>query len=190
MKQFKKVAAFLLALLMLLSLTVLPVFAEDGDEEADGEMTITSTDEETADGVGEDIAAPEEDTSKTDSEGESDGDTAETTGAVDTAPATGETAAAESKGLSTGAIVGIIVGAVALVAIVVLCIRFRENLGKFFRTYRSELKKVSWLPWDQTKKSTLVVLVVLIACAAAICLIDLGLSRGFLAFLGLFSKAA
>ena len=97
--------------------------------------------------------------------------------------------ATDNKGLSTGTIVGLIVAAVLLVVAIVLCIVFREKIGKFFRVYKSEIKKIVWLPWSQTKKSTLVVLVVLIICAIAICLIDLGLSKGFLAFIKLFSPA-
>ena len=81
-----------------------------------------------------------------------------------------------------------IIGAVVLAVAIVLCSKFRENIGKFFRVYKSEAKKVVWLPWSQTKKSTLVVLVVLIAFAVAICLIDLALSRSFLKFIELFSK--
>ena len=94
----------------------------------------------------------------------------------------------ETPGLNTGLIIGLIIAAVVLVVAVILCIRFRENIGKFFRVYKSEAKKVVWLPWNQTKKSTLVVLVVLIAFAVAICLIDLALSRSFLKFVELFSK--
>ena len=76
-----------------------------------------------------------------------------------------------------------IVGGVILVAAVVLCIIFREKVAKFLRVYKSEWKKIVWLPWDQTKKSTLVVLVVLIVCAAVICLLDLGLFEGITALI-------
>ena len=99
-----------------------------------------------------------------------------------------EEAAEEGKGINTGLIIGLIVGAVVLAIAVVLCIKFREKIGKFFRVYKSEAKKIVWLPWNQTKKSTLVVLVVLIICAVAICLIDLALSKSFLKFVELFSK--
>jgi preprotein translocase SecE subunit len=95
---------------------------------------------------------------------------------------------AEKPGISTGTLIGLIIGAIVLAVAVVLCIRFRENIGKFFRVYKSEAKKIVWLPWSQTKKSTLVVLVVIIAFAVAICLIDLALSRSFLKFVELFSK--
>ena len=88
--------------------------------------------------------------------------------------------------MTPGAIIAIIIAAVVLVAAVILCIKFREKIKKFFRVYKSETKKIVWLPWNQTRKSTLVVLVVLIACATAICLVDFGLSKGILAFINLF----
>ena len=99
-----------------------------------------------------------------------------------------DAAAEKTSGLDTGLLIGLIIGAVVLAVAIVLCIKFRENIGKFFRVYKSEAKKVVWLPWSQTKKSTLVVLVVLIAFAVAICLIDLALSRSFLKFVDLLSK--
>ena len=85
-------------------------------------------------------------------------------------------------------IVGLIIAAVVLAIAVVFGIKYREKIKKFLRVYKSELKKVVWFPWDQTKKSTLVVLVVMIACAVVICLLDWGLNKGFLAFVNLFTK--
>lgn len=181
MKQFNKIAALLLALLMLLSLTVLPVLAE---EEEDG-VSVTATD-----GVGGAVEIDMDDLEFVDdeeaSDGEVDGDVTTTGVEEESEDIATTTAVEEKKGLSTNAIIWIVVGGVVLVAAVVLCIVFREKVGKFFRVYKSEVKKIVWLPWDQTKKSTLVVLVILIICAAAICLVDLGLSKGFLAFLKLF----
>lgn len=88
--------------------------------------------------------------------------------------------------MKTSTIVWLIVAAVLVIAAVVLCIRFREKLKKLFKVYKSEIKKIVWLPWNQTKKSTLVVLIALIVCAAVICLLDLGLSEGILKIYGLF----
>ena len=190
MKQFNKIAALLLALVMLLSLTILPAFAED--EESDS-VTLTSVDEGDGEEVDfEDLFDSEENDGEKAEDDETDAaaDDVSTTGAEETAEDIATTTAAtETKGLSTNAIIWIVVGGVVLVAAVVLCIIFREKVGKFLRVYKSEIKKVVWLPWDQTKKSTLVVLVILIICATAIALVDLGLSKGFLAFLKLFQKA-
>ena len=99
----------------------------------------------------------------------------------------------EEQGLSTAAIVWIVIGGVLVVAGVVLGIKYREKIAKALRVYKSEFKKVSWLSWKDTKKSSLVVLGVLVACALVICLLDLGLSKGLLelvqALRKLFTKA-
>ena len=95
------------------------------------------------------------------------------------------------EGLSTAAIVWIVIGGVLVVAGVVLGIKYREKIAKGLRVYKSEFKKVSWLSWKDTKKSSLVVLGVLVACALVICLLDLGLYNGLLAMVqalrGLFA---
>ena len=118
---------------------------------------------------------------------------AETTAATTPATSAGNTTGTNNapqtpakEGLTTGQIVGIIIAAVVLVVLIVLCIKFREKLQKFFRVYKSETKKIVWLPWNQTLKSSYVVAVMLIICAVAICLLDIGLSTGFKAFIKLF----
>ena len=83
-----------------------------------------------------------------------------------------------AKTMTTAEIVWLCIGGAAVLAAIVLCIIFREKVAKFFRVYNSERKKIVWLPWNQTKKSTWVVLVVLVAAAAAICLLDFALFRG------------
>ena len=94
-------------------------------------------------------------------------------------PAFAHEEATEATGkLSVTAIVWIAIGGAALIAAIVLGIIFREKVSKFLRVYKSEWNKIVWLPWDQTRKSTLVVLFVLIVCAAVICLLDLGLFKG------------
>lgn len=95
------------------------------------------------------------------------------------------------EGLSTAAIVWIVIGGVLVVAGVVLGIKYREKIAKGLRVYKSEFKKVSWLSWKDTRKSSLVVLGVLVVCALVICLLDLGLYKGLLALIqalrGLFA---
>ncbi len=91
--------------------------------------------------------------------------------------AEGDGSAAKSNDY-TALIVWSIVGGVVLIAAVVLCIKFRTKIAKGLRVYKSEFKKVSWLSWEQTRKSTLVVLGVLVIFAAVICLMDLGLAAG------------
>ena len=76
---------------------------------------------------------------------------------------------------NTALIVWIIVGGVLVVAGVVLGIKYRENIVKALRVYKSEFKKVSWLSWEQTRKSTLVVVVILVVVALAAILFGIGL---------------
>ena len=159
----KKWSVVLMTVALLISLFAIPAFAE----ETVAETTAVET------------TAAETTAAET---------TAETTAATLGGNTTGGDAD-KSEGLSTGTIIGIIISGVILAVIVILCIRFREQIGKFLRVYKSESKKIVWLSWDQTKKSTWVVLIVLVLCALAICLIDFGLSKGFLAFIDLFKQA-
>ena len=52
-----------------------------------------------------------------------------------------------------------------------------ERIGHFFRSYVSEIKKIVWCPWKQVRKNSLVVLAVVVACAAVICALDIAFSE-------------
>ena len=108
-----------------------------------------------------------------------------------TAPETNDAETEEKGKLSTPAIIWIIVGGVVVIAGTVLGIKYREKIVKALRVYKSEFKKVSWLSWKETKKSSLIVLGMLAACALVICLLDLGLYKGLIAMIqaigGLFA---
>ena len=56
-----------------------------------------------------------------------------------------------------------------------------EKIGHFFRSYKSEVKKIVWCPWKQVQKNSLVVLVIVVALAVAICALDYGFSTGLAA---------
>ena len=51
-------------------------------------------------------------------------------------------------------------------------------LKRFWRTMKSELKKVTWFSRKQTYASTLLVLVVMVVAAVVIGALDLGFSKG------------
>ncbi len=51
------------------------------------------------------------------------------------------------------------------------------RMAKFFRDYKSELKKVSWSPWKTVKTNTAVVAVAVISMSAAIGLLDYAFSN-------------
>ena len=78
-------------------------------------------------------------------------------------------------------------GGVVVIGIAVLLIKCPEKIAKGLRVYKSEFKKVSWLSWKETKKSSLVVLGMLAAFALVICLLDLGLYEGLMALINKLS---
>lgn len=156
----KRWSVAIVALLLTVVLFAIPAFAEDTTE-------VTTAEETTV----EEVTTEAE----TDHEEETTGSAASTDNKTE-----------EKKGMSTQTIITLCIFGVLIVAAVVLGIIFREKVGKFLRVYKSEAKKIVWLPWDQTKKSTLVVLIVLVVCALAICLLDFALGQGYLAFLKLF----
>ena len=59
--------------------------------------------------------------------------------------------------------------------------KLTERIAKFFRSSKSELKKITWSPWNQVGKNTLVVIVTVVICAAAIGLLDLVFNQGIVA---------
>ena len=65
-------------------------------------------------------------------------------------------------------------------------VRTCKAIGHFFRDCISELKKVTWLSGKETRKSSFVVLVVVIALSALIGIIDTALEFGILGLYYLF----
>lgn len=57
---------------------------------------------------------------------------------------------------------------------------FGEKIAKFFREYRSEIKKISWAKPSQTFNNTWAVVVASVAISVVIGLVDLGVSQGLL----------
>ncbi len=89
-----------------------------------------------------------------------------------------DAAESASEGISTFALVSIIVGGVVLVVAVVLCIVKREKLAESLRAYKRELKNVTWFSWKNVVRSTVFVLVAILVVAAVIGLIDFAFFQG------------
>ena len=53
-----------------------------------------------------------------------------------------------------------------------------SRIAAFFRSIKSEIKKISWSPAGDVRKNTLVVLVVLIVCSVALFIVDLVFLQG------------
>ena len=165
-----------LAIVLSICLFAIPAFADSSETTAD-----TTESSETTETTDESTAESTEEVTMADDTDETTADGTETTGTSGNKNDNNN-----KKGLSTQTIVWLIVAAAVVVIGAVLGIKFREKIGKFLRVYKSESKKIVWLPWDQTKKNTLIVIAVLLICAIAICLIDYALSKGILAFINLF----
>ena len=53
-----------------------------------------------------------------------------------------------------------------------------SRIAAWARSIKSEVKKISWSPWTEVRKNTLVVLVMIIACAIALFIVDYVFAEG------------
>ena len=60
-------------------------------------------------------------------------------------------------------------------------VKLSERIATAFRSYKSEVKKIVWCPWNQVRKNTLVVVVVIVASAAVVGVLDYAFSQGLIA---------
>lgn len=169
---FKKIWALLIALVMMVSVFSLCVFAEDKDADTSGSTTIASTDGTTStDGSGE-----------TTTTGGSTSTTAGETTSDDHDHDHDENKSWAAQHLSFLIAIGIIV----LIVVVYFVLRlfvpsFREKTSKFWKDYNAEFKKLVWPTKQQLVKNSAVVLVTMIVFAAVFALLDFGLSKGIYA---------
>ena len=147
--------------------------AEDSvaEDVANEEVAVEDVADEAADEEAADETADEDKTTETVVDDDHDHD-AETTGAKD--------------GFGTSDIVSLIILGIVVIAIAAYCIVKREKVGKYFRSIKSEFKKIVWSPRDQVRKNTIVVIVVVVALAAVIALADLVFMKGITALSILF----
>ncbi len=61
-----------------------------------------------------------------------------------------------------------------------------SRISSFARSIKSEAKKISWSPWTEVRKNTLVVLVVIAACAVGLAIVDYVFLQGITALGKLF----
>ena len=175
--------ALVLAVVLTLSLFTLSAFAlEDAGAASDGEQGIildvsAPVEIDTAAADAEDAKAPE-----TDAGSAADSEAATTTGEAEEDDHEGhdhgDQEADEKKGFTTGSIISLAALGVVIILVVVYCLTHREKVAKLFRGLKSEMKKIVWTPWNQVRKNTLVVLVVIIATAILIGLLDFLFSKG------------
>lgn len=153
-----------LAVFMMMSILVVPAFAED---EPSAESTTA--------------AATEPGTSAATEAATTAGTTAGTS-AVTTADTKkeAESVAAAQKAQRTRGIINLAVGAVILIAVVVLAIVFRAKIPVWFKAIKSECGKIVWCPKDKLKKNSFVVVVIIVILAIVIGLLDYAFSEGII----------
>ena len=160
------ILAALLSLLMLFSAFAIPAFAEDATT---GETTAAETTVETT-------------AENTESESASETTAATTTAATTTAATTTENKAeAEAKKeQKTRGIINLCVGAVLLIALAALIIAFRGKIPSWWKGLKSECGKITWCPKEKLRKNTFVVVIIILAIALAIGVLDFVFSRGMI----------
>ena len=187
-----------LAVVLMLSIFSMTVFAEEvtlpandlitsaapADGAAESVDTEAVADSETLDDTATESEAAAEDAveDKTEESAE-ESEKSEETGKVDT---TGTTTEKEGFKLSTNDIVSLVILGVVVIGVAVYCIVKREKVGAFFRSLKSEFKKISWSPWNQVRKNTIVVVVVVVVIAVLVGLLDLLFNQAIVALGRLF----
>ena len=156
----RSLIALLLSLVLVVSLFTVGIFADDSEEADTAESTTVVEKEETTE------KKAEETTKKTEETTES---------------------AAVKRVKDSLIINGIIIGVIVLIG-VVLIIRFRKKLGGFLSSVKSEFKRITWSSKENTRKSFLVVIVVAIAVALMLWLIDIAFNTGISELTKLFNK--
>ena len=92
---------------------------------------------------------------------------------------------AKEGGMETITLVSLIIGGVVLLGVIALCIVKRKKLVDSLRAYKSEMKKITWFPWKSVWRCTLLVLVVVVAVAVLVGLLDLAFFEGQYALVGI-----
>ena len=57
-------------------------------------------------------------------------------------------------------------------------VKKESKIGKFFKDYKSEFKKIAWPSKEETAKSTVVVVSTIVVFAVAIAILDFLFSKG------------
>jgi preprotein translocase subunit SecE len=161
----RSLIALLLSLVLVVSLFTVGIFADEAKDTDDAESTTVAEKEETTE--------KKEETSKKNDAEKKEEETTES--------------AAVKKVKDSLIINGIIIGVIVLIG-VVLIIRFRKKLGGFLSSVKSEFKRITWSSKENTRKSFLVVIVVAIAVALMLWLIDIAFNTGISELTKLFNK--
>lgn len=181
MKKTLSVIALLLSLATVLSFGSISTFAAESSETSENGIFVSadassedSSADETSDAASEESSKVSE---SKDASAESSEASAEESSKEDDA-ATADDSDDDSFPWALVIFLGLVV---VLVIVCFICIkqdnRFGRWLKNFFKDYKSEIKKITWPSREVTVKSTIVVLVCILVCAAVIGLLDFGLGK-------------
>ena len=191
--KLRRTSLIVLAVVLMLSVFSMTAFAEEETIPANDDVSVDIA----APTLGE--AAPEADVDvAVDAEAAADADVADTdvadTDVADTeipeidVPETEEIPeVVEGEKLTTSDIVSLVILGVVIIAVVAYCVIKHEKVGKFFRGLKSEFKKIVWSPWEQVRKNTIVVVIIVVAIAILIGALDTVFNKAIMA-LGKLSK--
>ncbi len=169
-KKLTALAAVLLTLVLVLTLCAIPAFAEESVTDTEA-VTTAETDAGTDAGTDADT--------ETDTETGTGTTTETTTSKVTETDTTDESnQAAEKKEDTTRLLVNLGVGAAILIALAIVCIKFRDKIPGWIRALKSECGKISWCSKDKLKKNTIVVVIIILVVALAIAILDFAFSEG------------
>ena len=172
-KTLRTFLAALLVLCLAVSLSVVSALAEDTSA---NEVTATDPVSGTLSGETANATEPAGSASATEA-ATSAASTAATSGST---ASTAETKSAAEQKAETRRLINLIVGGVILVALVVLAIVFRAKIPVWFKAIRSECGKIVWCPKDKLKKNAIVVVVIIVAIAVLIALLDIAFLTGII----------
>ena len=181
----KSLIALLIALCMIVSLFTVAVFADDTTAATTEDIVEGVTGESDSTSAGEienESSSAEKGTEEASKESETEKKEESTTDDVNQALA--DAALAQKKAAQKVLIINAIIIAVIIIILVAVGIKFRAKLAAFFRSVKSELGKIVWSSKENTRKSFLVVIVVAVAVAAVIWILDLAFNTG----LGMLGK--
>ena len=63
--------------------------------------------------------------------------------------------------------------AAVLIAVIIVCIIKRKKVGEALRAYKSEMTKITWFPWKSVWRSSVFVIVAIVAIGLTIGLLDI-----------------
>ena len=155
----RSLIALLVSLVLVLSFLTVGVFADETEsvsETTTETESVTETDTETESATTEETTTEETTTKE------------ETT---TTAPTTTDSHDHDEFNW-TELIVNLVIGGIIVIVGAILIVKNRVKLATFLRSVKSESKKVTWSPKDQTRKNFLVVAVICVAVIVLVGILD------------------